>query len=112
MFYYEKTMPIRSRTRCARTSKIILKSITYRISFLRPILRRFLSLQDVSKRPPRRLETPPRRPQTPPRRSKTSVRRLKTPPRRSKTVPKTFQDGSKALREASKAILKQFLSNP
>ena len=84
-------MPIQSHKRCAATSKIDLKWITYRISFLRPILDRFLTLQDVSKTPPRR---------------------LKTPPRRSKTVPKTLQDGSKALREASKAILKQFLSNP
>ena len=81
-------MPIRSHKRCADTSKIYLNSITYRISFLRPILDRFLTLQDAPKAPPRHLKTFPRR--------------LKTPPRRSKTVPKTLQDGSKALREASK----------
>ena len=39
-------MPMQSYKRCARTSKIDLKSITYRVSFLRPTLGRFLTLQE------------------------------------------------------------------
>ena len=84
-FTISKACPYSPENTLRVPSKIDLKSITYKISFLRPILDRFLTLQDVSKTPPRHLKTLPRRLQDAP---KPFQRRSRMAPRRFERLPK------------------------